>query len=97
MTGWRWLRAYAVDQRKDLQTRQGEAMYDESLQDPTAGERARRMRRHPDRVEPVNDPTAGERARRNREVPGAQPIVDPTDPRSGLPASSRGGLDEEPF
>ena len=37
------------------------------------------------------DPTAGERARLIHEVPGAPvPIVDPTDPRSGLLTGAEG-------
>ncbi len=42
-------------------------MFNESLSDPTAGERARLIRSHP-------------------EI--RQPILDPTDPRSGLDATN---------
>lgn len=71
-------------------------MFDEGLLDPTAGERARRMREPAsDRPEPVTtDPTAGERARRMRELGTPGEIVDPTDPRCGRPASRRGGIDD---
>jgi|GEM_PF-7085589 len=73
-------------------------MLDEHVLDPTAGERARRLHEHPEAVEPVSDPTAGEHARRSRLAPDSQPIVDPTDPRSGRPpAGGRLRGVDEPF
>lgn len=49
-------------------------MFNEPLIDPTAGERARRLKLHP-------------------EVP--QPVLDPTDPRYGLPSTAAQPRDAE--
>jgi hypothetical protein len=59
--------------------------------DPTAGERARRIRAHPGIPEPISDPMDS----RYGEIPGSgvpasaprgRRIVDPTDPDCGRPA-----------
>jgi hypothetical protein len=58
--------------------------------DVTAGERARRIRQHPDQPEFMPDPTDPRAERPLTAAPGGPEIprliVDPTDPRNGAAA-----------
>jgi len=55
--------------------------------DPMAGERARRIRIHPDGPEPVSDPMDSRYGAMTPSAPQVaahrRPIVDPTDPECG--------------
>jgi hypothetical protein len=59
--------------------------------DVTAGERARRIRQHPDEPEFVPDPTDPRAEELSSGEPEAlrdfRPIADPTDPRNGETAA----------
>lgn len=58
--------------------------------DVTAGERARRIRVHPEEVEFVPDPTDPRAeellAGKSETIDDPRPVLDPTDPRNGQAA-----------
>jgi hypothetical protein len=61
-----------------------------ALSDPTAGERARRIREHPGAAEPIMDPMDRRYGESQLDDPArrakAGVISDPTDPQYGAPA-----------